>query len=95
MGKMLRVTLLWLNILTDWCASLYLLVCTFVNKSLDLGRETDVDPTGMDEPPVGSGGNEGYRVQRGLCGVHRSDQEGKGLRGREAGKWGEHLLFLS
>lgn len=28
-------------------------------------------------------GNEGYRVQRGLCRVHPSGQEGKGLSGDE------------
>lgn len=36
-------------------------------------------------PPVGSGGNEGCIVQRGLCRVQCSDQEGKGLRSWEMG----------
>lgn len=60
-------------------------MCAFINKILDLWRETDVDPVGMMSPPVGSGGNEGYKVQRGLCRVLGEFsialiRKGKGLR---------------
>lgn len=39
MGKMMKLILLF-NILTDWYVSVYLLVYAFINKSIDLGRET-------------------------------------------------------
>ena len=65
-----------------------------MNKSLELGEKLMLTQLGWMSPSAGNGGNEGYRVQGGLCGVHPSDQEGKGLSGDELASGVSIYYFL-